>query len=201
MKKLYILLLIVMIISCGENDKSTPSDTSTVVSSDSLAWIDQFREFRDAVYKGDKTKVKQFIDFPIMNENNEVWDFVTVGNDSNLNLSNDQITPFTEKDFDKYFNKLFSKRFVTAILKIKSAELNKKEHFDTPLFDENDSTTYYMSASYDRQEGRLVLNVNSTTAWKDEKGEVMDGGESSVIYQFDITKEGKLKFRQLRMAG
>src|SRR5215467_4758291 len=79
MKKLYLPLLAFSIISCNENNNiktvslNASTEMQTKQETDSVKWIDSFREFRNSVYQKDKEKVKRFIDFPIMNENNEIW--------------------------------------------------------------------------------------------------------------------------------
>ena len=40
---------------------------------DSTKWINNFKEFRNAVYKKDKAKVKKFINFPILSSGNQIW--------------------------------------------------------------------------------------------------------------------------------
>ena len=166
---------------------------------DTNRWIDHFREFRTAVYQQDKNKVKSFIDFPIMNDNNEIWDMVYQGKGGPL-LS-DKIKPFTEKDFDLHYNKLFTKRFIAALLKIKTDELYTKGETETVTLHDGAATTYKIIASFDKQAHLLQLNLASDTIIKNASGEVEDGGEYNEIYYFIITAAGKIKFKQIRLAG
>jgi hypothetical protein len=169
---------------------------------DSTNWIQDFRKFRDAVYKNDRATVKSFIDFPIMNDNNEIWFLVYGGDKKGTQLmGSDKKKPFTEKDFDLYYEKLFSKRFIKAILKIKTEELVKKAETATAEIGDGKATTYKIYASFDKDEHMLSLNLSSNTQEKDENGAVMDGGEFSILYQFTILKNGHIKFRQVRLAG
>lgn len=211
MKNLYFFLLVLSIISCKENNsikitKSILLNKDTIASNrvkwqmDTIGWIDNFREFRKAVYQKDKKKVKQYIDFPIRNENNEIWYLVYGTDDKEINRISDKIEPFTENDFDKYFDKIFTKRFVNTILKIKSEDLFKNKSVETIDFTEGSNTTYKMYGNYDQAEKKLTLNLASKTVIKDDNGEVQDGGEFNIIYQFDILK-GKLKFRGVMLAG
>src|SRR5687768_853774 len=107
MNRNFLMILLLSVLSCnesnsGENNKSLHADTLTQINStekhDSLTWIKNFRIFRDAIYKRDIKKVKGFVNFPIMNPNNEIWYLVYEGNDKAINLLSDQIKPFTEKD-------------------------------------------------------------------------------------------------------
>ncbi len=211
MRKFYFLLLTLLITSCKENgnvktaksipvDKDTSTGIQTMQQNDTANWIENFREFRNAVYQKDKIKAKQFIDFPIMNVNNEIWSLVYEGNTKEFYTIPDSIKPFTEQDFDKYFNKLFSKRFINTILKIKSEDLLRIGNAETKDFEEG-NTTYKMYATFNKAKRTLSLNLSSNTITKDETGEIQDGGEFSIGYQFDILKNGQLKLKQVRLAG
>ena len=210
MRFISILLFIILLISCKEKtsgniEKITP-DSSKVVSGtisdkhDSLTWIQNFREFRDAIYQRNKTKAKTFFDFPVMNENNEIWYLVYEQGEKQIARLPGKIKPFTESDFDRYFDRLFSKYFIKSILKIKSEELNKKLEIETiELKDGN--TSYKMYVTVDNVKKTLTLNLSSDTVIKDEYGEVQDGGEFNIIYTFDIIENRQLKFKEVRLAG
>jgi hypothetical protein len=45
-----------------------------------------------------------------------------------------------------------------------------------------------------------MLNLSLNVVIKNEDGEIEDGGESSRIYEFQISKGGKIKFVQIRLA-
>jgi hypothetical protein len=108
--------------------------------------------------------------------------------------------PFTEKDFDKYFEKIFSQKFIKALLKIKSEVLDKKGSAETiSLKDGN--TSYRIYATFDKEEKCLRLNLASITVEKDEHGEILPGGEFSIIYQFDIIDNKEIKLKQVMLAG
>lgn len=208
MKKTLLLLLAAFVVSCnGHKKEAAGRETGTVGMATppsgagySLTWIDQFREFRNAVYARDKAKVKQFFNFPVMNENNEIWYLANDGRPGN-DLSPDTIKPFTGRDFDRYFYDLFSKKFIAALLKIKSDELYKKDHTETPEFRENDHSTYRIIADYDTKERTLTLNLFTNAELTDEKGEALDGGESSIIYYFAVSADNHLTFKKIRIAG
>ncbi|HEV8286494.1 MAG TPA: hypothetical protein VGQ09_19430 [Chitinophagaceae bacterium] len=213
MRKPHLLLLTLIIISCNASSdnnskevtvhKDSLKETQAPQQTDNTSWIDSFRVFRNAVYQNDRAKVKQFIDFPIMNENNEIWYLAHEGSDSSLNLLSDKIKPFTEADFDKYYSKIFPKTFIKSILKIKTEELNKDGEFTTIELEEG-NTTYKIYAAFDKKQNTLILNLASNTPVKvkDRDGkEIEDPGEYSVAYYFDILNNGQIKFRQVRLAG
>jgi hypothetical protein len=211
MRKLSFLLISLIIISCGEHKKEAgsqvkPSNRDTATTNSAAQpgncsnWVDNFREFRNAVYANNRSRVRDFIDFPVMNANNEIWYLVYTG-DKRIRQLPDTIKPFTEQDFDKYFDKLFSKRFINTILKIKSEDLYKKGEVETIEFKESSNTIYKMYATFNKKECTLILNLFSDSVIKDEKGEVQDGGEYSVIYEFVVLKNGQIKFKQVGLAG
>src|SRR5436190_17634094 len=122
---------------------SDMTEIQVIQESDTLNWVTSFKEFRNAVYQNDRNKVKQFINFPIMNENNEIWYLVYGSDEKLISKIPNPIKPFTEKDFDKYYEKIFESKFINTILKIKTDELYKSKYFETIEFKE-DSTTYKM---------------------------------------------------------
>ncbi len=199
MKGLVILILLVSLFPHKERNAYIIS--GSVQQQDSSSWIQEFRNFRAAVYEQDKNKVKLFIDFPIMNENNEIWYLVYGENEKALKLLSDKPKPFTEKDFDKYFDKIFTKHFVKTILKLKTEELFKKGETETIELNDGKATSYKMYAIYDKANKTLSLNLASNTVQKDTSGEILDGGEFNVIYYFNIPQTGKIKFYQVRIAG
>ncbi|MES2847960.1 MAG: hypothetical protein V4685_02805 [Bacteroidota bacterium] len=114
----------------------------------------------------------------------------------------DKIIPFTEKDFDKYYKKLFPESFVKAILKIKSAQLYQAGKTETTDIKDSTTTVVKMYASVDKAKNILTFNLSYNTPWKeDAEGTVLEGGESSVMYSFRILKNQHLQFMYIRIAG
>lgn len=163
-------------------------------------WIDDFKVLRDAVYKNDKAKVKGFFTFPVMNPANEIWFLVLSEKEREAKRLTDKITPFTARDFDKYYKKIFPSAFISTLLTIKSAELFTKGETESAERKQGNTVTR-MYASVDKENKVLVLNLSYSYVEKDENGEVTDGGESTVIYSFQILKNGHLQFMHIRLAG
>jgi hypothetical protein len=163
-------------------------------------WVDNFRQFRDAISKKDKTKSKVFFNFPIKDSSNEIWYLAYDQNEKAIDKLRDIVKPFTEAAFYKYFDKIFTKNFVKSLLKIKADELYKRGTYQTLEFKDS-STTYILYSTYNKTENTLEFNFASKTEYKDEKGESLDSGEFNVIYYFEITKKGHVKFKQIRLAG
>src|ERR1044072_4935921 len=105
----FLLVTIISLIACGgdTNINAAPekkiSQEKIAEKIDSAKWIDDFRAFRDAVYQNDRKKVKTYVDFPITEHTSYIWGIVGVESKAVDDV------PFTEKDFDKYYNKLFTK--------------------------------------------------------------------------------------------
>lgn len=173
--------------------------SETSQSSNCTNWVNSFREFRSAIYAHDKAKASKFVDFPILDVGNEIW-YLAYGYDERISQLPNTIKPFTEQDFHKYFDNLFSKRFINAILKIKSEELYKKGMFGIGEFQEGDDTTYGIDGTFNKEECSLQLQLLSNTVVRDENGQVQDGGESSITYEFAV-KSGEIKLVQIWLAG
>lgn len=204
MKKLSIFFLSILIISCKEQSKhdsqQAPVNQDTVVKSEVSQspqsscsnWVESFREFRSAVYANDRMKAGKFIKFPIVG--NEIWYLVSQGEGP------DTTTRFTEQDFQKHFDKLFSKRFVNAILKIKSEDLYNVGETQTIQFKEGEDVTYSMMGEYDKTDCTLRLSLLSNTVQRDDEGNVQDGGEFSIMYIFTV-QNGEIKLTDIGLAG
>ena len=199
MKLLYTIISAFICFSCNNttenssekvrSNKSPDSSAIVKAKTDSSTWEDEFTKFSKAVINGDKGAVKSFINFPIKNEGNEIW-FLA---DSKLvmEMNPENIKPFTETDFDKYYNSIFSKDFKQTLEKLNAEQLFKTHNSTSPEIEVVKDVKSTMNASYDKTTNKLTLVVNN------------DGGdfETSVLYQFDITPDQQLKFRQVRVAG
>jgi len=200
------LLLIALIFSLtasaqtSQNNLKDPGTKILVTfkQKDTSYWVDNFRQFRYAIFQRDKIKAKAFFNFPIIDSSNEIWYLAYDRNEKAVELLHDAIKPFTETDFDKYFDKLFSKTFVKSLLKIKTDELFKKGAYQTPEFKDH-FASYILYSTYDKTENTLDLNFTSGK-YRDEKGEPLDG-EFNIFYLFQLTKKGHIKFIQIRLAG
>jgi len=199
MKHLAIGFFILLALSWkfSENNYTSQVDNNKKQVSSNLK--DNFRNFRNALYQNNKIKIKQFIDFPILNDNNEIWYLVYEDVEKVPLLISGNIKPFSEKDFDKYYTKVFSKMFITSILNIKSDVLFKSGYSETREFKE-DNTTYKMYATYDKAKSLLELNLAMNTIIKNSDGTI-DPGESNIVYYFSISKNGEIKFKYIRLAG
>jgi len=207
-----LVILLLSILSCNESNlnrsnKSYLETTLIQIDSkekyDTLTWINSFRIFQDAIYQRDIEKVKGFFNFPIMNQSNEIWYLVYEGNIESIKLLSDEIKPFTEKDFELYFDKIFPQTFVRSINKIKSEELFKIGETESIELKEG-KTTYKAYATYSKESKTLTLNLAFNTPIKTIDGEgqeIEEPGEYNIIYIFNVLDRSGIKFKQIRLAG
>jgi hypothetical protein len=209
--KIYVIALMgVLALSCQQNGNQ-PSDgkdsTDKVAQSNEVgdtSWVNSFNLLRTAIYQGDKAAVKKFIDFPVMSENNEIWSIVAFDDPKVKSGAEGKIVPFEESDFDRHFKAFFPKEFITALLKVKAKDLYSSGTFETKEIKDTADEQYNaqrLFADVDRKEMTLTLNLNSGSTVKNEEGEDESFGESSLVYVFDILKNGQLKFKAIHFAG
>ena len=211
MKKVLVVFSLLVLIAACKNSKTTDAngtadsvsvskEVSTVeVHVDSAStWIDSFKDFRQALLDKDKVKLKTFFNFPLIGESASVFD-VSGLTDAELEQRKKEVADpdvFNESDFDKYYNRLFDKRFLTALLKVKSAELYTKHDYSTTEFPDPE-TPYTLHASYDEKLHTLQLNM----AFRYDVPHEDAIGESNVIYIFDVVDGKKLVFKTVVQAG
>lgn len=176
--------------------------TNTLVpfkQKDTTFWVDNFRQFRDALYKNDKKKAKEFLDLPFHTEGNEIWYLAYSDNEKATDKLNEIVKLFTEKDFDKYFNKIFTKQLVKCFLKIKTDDLYKTGKSESPEIKDS-STTYILYATFDKTDKTIELNLATRTPYKisDTETEI---GETNFIYRFQVLINGHIKLKRILIAG
>lgn len=105
--------------------------------------------------------------------------------------------PFTEKDFIKYYNQLFSKVFIKGLLKIKSDDLYQNAYAETPSIADGNKKNFKLIATYERGEQLLSFNISIS----EKSGDSDDVIENNIIYYFTILQNGRLLFKEIRLAG
>lgn len=175
-----------------------PVTDTPFMQKDTSYWVYNFRQFRDAVYQADKKKARAFANLPFTGEYNNIWQLAY--DFEQAEKLERKGTPFTETDFYKHFNKLFPKDFINCLLKIKTEELYKVGEYTTVTFEDSTaSKSYMMIATWNKPDNTLMLNLSSRTIFK--QGEDEEVGEFSVIYIFEITRKGHIKFKAVGLAG
>ena len=186
MKNLFLIVSIFLIFSCQKKEEyiqaKNPVHEIFVASSEDA--VNDFIDFRKAVYQNDLKKMKTHIDFPFKSK--DACFLINENSDKEM---------VSEKDFDKFHSKIFDEMFIKSILKIKTLELleaGKTTTQDLKIGNE----TFRMTASFEKPDA-LVLNIASETFVKDLDWKP----EHNRIYEFEIEDKGKLKLVHVYLAG
>ncbi len=200
-KILFLMVSLFVLISCNQKENKisiVKNDTTSLESSTiNENWLESFNDFRNALYQNDKTKLKPFFTFPVIDENNEIW--YLVEDEHQLSFLGGKAKPFTEKDFDSYYFKIFNQHFVKGLLKIKAKELYNKGEYETIMLSGGADLSYKIFATFDKKANQIILNFYTEENYEITNGEY-EKSEFSRIYYFDISNN-KLQFNKVRLAG
>ncbi|QJD97317.1 hypothetical protein HH214_16295 [Mucilaginibacter robiniae] len=158
-------------------------------------WLDDFRNFRTAVYQNDVQKLKTYFSFPVNADTTQVCNIVYDNADDSKRPETYPGT-FTERDFEKHHRAVFTHAFIKSLLKVKSEQLAQKGEYTTPKVKES----YVMIANYDKANATLQLSV-SYSGDTDENGNYVSESEYAVIYFFKVQNNKFLKFDKILFAG
>jgi hypothetical protein len=103
-----------------------------------------------------------------------------------------EIKPFTEADYDKYFSSIFALDLRKTFEKLNVEEFFKTNKSTSPEIEVVKGSKSKLEASYDKDSHKVTLNLLTTG---------QEFSEFAVIYEFDITQDQKIKFRQVHVAG
>ncbi len=202
MKIIYFVCSIVISISCSnstqnkakQESKIHQDENSTSTESqnpDSSTWEKNFQEFVNAILEDDREKVKSFFDFPIRSKGNEIWWIA----DTRFVMEMDQknIVPFTEDDFDKYYSSIFLIDFRKTLEKLSLGEFFLKEKASSPKMEIVKDSKSILHATFEKTKQKLTLNLSTTINVKGQSNT-----EFSIYYEFDILKDQKLRFKDVK---
>ena len=205
MKNLFLILSFFLVFSCEKKEKEKvnnndlikkenseifyPRDLIELELEDSLNWAAQFKELQKAFFENDETKIKTFVKNPIMSESNSIWHLLEIDVTKNDNTE----VPFTNKDFEKYHNLIFSPIFLELFQKIDFNEFYVKGNYETK-FIKKGKERYKMICS--KVDDLYILNLYSEAEYEEGMGNM----EFSVIYEFKIINQ-KLKLIDIQLAG
>ena len=205
MKKTFqVLLILILIISCSQKSQPEISKNDSVkIEKDSATTktpenkcLAEFKNLRDCIYQGKREEMKKYFDFPL--KGNDFWYLVWVAYGAeNDSLEDKQELPFTEKDFDKYYNKIFPVDFVKCLLKVKSEELFEKGKYETePLIDYDGDyvVKYWIEAIYDKKTGVLELKEYFVEYQGNKIDENNRLSDSTMEFDFKFDKNCNLKY-------
>ena len=205
MKNLLLILSFFLVFSCEKKKEGKvknndvikkenseifyPRDLIELELKDSLNWAAQFKELQKAFLENDETKIKTFVKNPIMSESNSIWHLLEIDVTKNDNTE----VPFTNKDFEKYHNLIFSPIFLELFQKIDFNEFYVKGNYETK-FIKKGKERYKMICS--KVDDLYILNLYSEAEYEEGMGNM----EFSVIYEFKIINQ-KLKLIDIQLAG
>lgn len=188
--------MLVLVLACRLNSNSE----TILISNDKLfsqterlsELMIEFEAFRTAVSQRSVSKTKRFFNFPL--EGNDIW-YKVIENETLLEKKLN--TPFTERDFDKYFDVLFPKAFQFGLSKVDTKQLSDRKSTKTIGFKSKENVhivTSYMTASYTGES--LILTVNSTL--NDTDNQILAEHQDFYCFRFE---NKKLIFEKFYMAG
>lgn len=210
-----IVIVLAVTSACNSTDKHAKSDTSkdpdktqatgSVNPTGAIkqhhgvnTWIDDFRNFRNAVNDKDIPKLKSYFNFPLNADSTQIW-YAIFDTEEELKKVRNGSQLFTEKDFERYSSKLFRPAFVRSLLKIKSAKVFDKGAYNSPEFNDTDGD-YYMIVTFNKDSQTLSINL-AYLSGNDENGDYVSEGEHNIIYDFDIIDNKYLRFKRIMIAG
>lgn len=187
------LLLVFSSCKGGTNTVQSPlTDNKTQSAAKELDTLkSQFNQFRKFVIEGKKNDVKVFFDFPIKSD--DLWYKVLDDKEVEKHLGN----PFSEKDFETYFDNIFINSFKECL-----SDIDVQQLFDNGKFSSKSVTSKendyllksQIEASYSNGELKLVFNSVIQNKASEFEAEHTEG------YTFKVL-DNRLKFAIFYMAG
>ncbi|WP_316762124.1 hypothetical protein [Pedobacter aquatilis] len=208
LNRLLLALVAILLLNACNEQNHKDSSHSTEKNANKMAhrstntkvttYIDDFENFRNAIYKEDLTKMKTFFYFPLRADTTQIWEAIYDNMDQG---KRPETTPsiFTSEDFEKNYEYLFTDAFVQSLQKIDGKQLYEQGEFTTAKTSTRDRS-FYMLAHFDNPNRSLQLSL-MFSGWKDENGEEMSEGESAIIFFFKVTKTNHLVFDKILFAG
>lgn len=217
MKHVYLIFASILLLSaCNSNQKKAESNlVSHTKVSDSTNiippkendvevknWLDDFKNFREALHLKDLKKLKTYFDFPVSDDGTSIWSLC------NLTAAEIQVRKnkfknsdlFYEQDLEQYHTRIFNADFVKMLLKIKSDKLYATHFNETPEVTTADHI-YKLIAEYNPTSKILSFNLAYANNETDEEGNRVSEGEYNVIYSFTVIDGKYLKFKRIDIAG
>lgn len=208
--RIFFFSILFFVFSCNQKDEKKSESNAINKSSESLKtekqtslnstkeanlWVDQFKEFRLALFHKDKNKLDQFFDFPIQSDKNELWILFDEKGFESFEVNQDK--PISRELFYKNLDKIFPKEFIQLVLKVKSDSLRFGKEYEISTKDNLEQLFFSFS------ESSLSIIHNFVFMAEDENGQLDEDTktESATIYYFEINKLGKLKFKSISLAG
>ena len=165
-------------------------------------WMDDFRNFRMAIYNNDVPKLETYFNFPFDDKGKSILGLCNISDSEWAERRKQFKNPdlFYQADLAKYYKNIFGKNFMALLLKVKSDQLFSKQHLQTKIIEDNDGA-YQLFIDYSEVENTLTLNFAIQNNFKDENGDYVSEGEHNIIYHFKIINDKKLILDRVDLAG
>ena len=176
--------------------------SKNLVDVEMSTWIDDFRDFRMAIYDNDVPKLKTYFNFPFDDPGSTILDLSKISEAGWALRKKQYDNPdlFYEQDLQKYYKHIFDERFIKCVLKVKSEKLFYEHIYQTEMFEEPE-IMYQMVAEFFPKDRILRLNMSFGNNYKDENGAYISEGEHNVLYTFKIIDHKKLILQRIDVAG
>lgn len=183
--------------SVEEDSQSTDSRYVKVIN-----WMDDFRNFRMAIYNNDVPKLETYFNFPFDDKGKTILVLCNLTDEDWAERKKQFNNPdlFYKADLAKYYKNIFPENFTTLLLKVKSDQLFSKQHLQTKIIEDNNGA-YQLFADYSEVENTLTLNFAIRNNFKDENGDYVSEGEHNIIYLFKIVNDKRLILVRVDLAG
>lgn len=222
------LLIILCLFGCNgttEKKSTAKSKNTEIVNNDSIGiesnksvekdshsndtryvkvidWMDDFRNFRMAIYNDDVPKLETYFNFPFDDNGKSILSLCNLTDKDWAERKKQFNNPdlFYQADLAKYYKNIFPENFTTLLLKVKSDLLFSKQHLQTKIIEDKDGA-YQLFVDYSEVENTLSLNFAISNNLKDDNGNYVSEGEHNIIYLFKIVNDKKLILERVDIAG
>lgn len=161
-------------------------------------WIDAFKDLCSAIETDDVAKQKSYFSFPINADTTQIW-YAVYDQVEQDKWPSPLPATFSEADYERYHNHLFSPDFRNGLAKIDIEHLAKDGNYTTPMFNEN-TIPYYLAVHINKSNQSLQFTL-SYAGQHDEQGNYVSEGEYALIYLFKIEDGKSLRFDKMLFAG
>jgi hypothetical protein len=178
MKKARMLLALLILLNTNliANNNNT-KDAYCKIEKDSGDLIGELEKLIICIDNLNYNEIKEYIKFPLLNS--DIW-YVVLPEDEYESF--DFSKSFTEKDYDKYCNKIFSKEFIEGLKLIDFSILRQENYYKTDSYSSQDDRylmIYWLEL--DLAQDALTITLNSKVIDIDYYGDFSD---HQAVYSF-----------------
>ena len=185
LKRFFFIFLLSTLLACQKTQIETITQTNNVISIS--PWLENLNILQNAIAQGDKEKIKNFISFPFNNPDggNDIWKVALKGKEQEHKRQD-----FQSKDFDDYFDNLFTASIRAEIHKINLLNLDKENISQSISTLENGETVkIVLSKDYINHEAHLTMMISNYGS----KTNLSKDINNTIVYIFKIEQNINLK--------